>query len=77
MNKPVPNGELIGRLMKRFIYTAGITGLHAGRDIDHHDAGGHAMSVNQSPDVHAARFARTRQLAGSAPGLALVIIGGI
>jgi hypothetical protein len=26
MNKPVPNGELIGRLMKRFIYTAGITG---------------------------------------------------
>ena len=27
MNKPVPNGELIGRLMKRFIYTAGITGL--------------------------------------------------
>jgi hypothetical protein len=27
MNKPVPNGELIARLMKRFIYTAGITGL--------------------------------------------------
>ena len=27
MNKPVPNGERIGRLMKRFIYTAGITGL--------------------------------------------------
>lgn len=27
MNKPVPNGELIGKLMKRFIYTAGITGL--------------------------------------------------
>ena len=27
MNKPVPNGELIGRLMKRFIYTAGITGV--------------------------------------------------
>src|SRR5665213_1275055 len=27
MNKLVPNGELIGRLMKRFIYTAGITGL--------------------------------------------------
>jgi len=27
MNKPVPNGELIGRLMKRFIYTAGITGI--------------------------------------------------
>lgn len=27
MNKPVPNGEVIGRLMKRFIYTAGITGL--------------------------------------------------
>ncbi|MFZ1063464.1 MAG: hypothetical protein WAN30_08335 [Acidimicrobiales bacterium] len=27
MNKPEPNGELIGRLMKRFIYTAGITGL--------------------------------------------------
>ena len=26
MNKPVPNGERIGRLMKRFIYTAGITG---------------------------------------------------
>ncbi len=26
MNKPNPNGELIGRLMKRFIYTAGITG---------------------------------------------------
>lgn len=27
MNKPVPNGERIGRLMNRFIYTAGITGL--------------------------------------------------
>jgi hypothetical protein len=26
MRKPAPNGELIGRLMKRFIYTAGITG---------------------------------------------------
>ena len=27
MNKTVPNGERIGRLMKRFIYTAGITGI--------------------------------------------------
>jgi hypothetical protein len=27
MNKPVPNGERIGRLMKRFIVTAGITGI--------------------------------------------------
>ena len=27
MNKPVPNGERIGRLMQRFIYTAGITGI--------------------------------------------------
>ena len=27
MNKPVPNGERIGLLMKRFIYTAGITGI--------------------------------------------------
>lgn len=27
MNKPAPNGERIGRLMKRFIYTAGITGV--------------------------------------------------
>ena len=27
MRKPEPNGELIGRLMKRFIYTAGITGV--------------------------------------------------
>ncbi len=27
MNKPVPNGERIARLMNRFIYTAGITGL--------------------------------------------------
>src|ERR1019366_6670247 len=27
MNKPVPNGERIGRLMKRFIYTAGVTGV--------------------------------------------------
>lgn len=27
MNKPVPNGERIGRLMKRFVVTAGITGL--------------------------------------------------
>jgi hypothetical protein len=27
MNKPVPNGERIGRLMKRFIYTSGITGV--------------------------------------------------
>jgi hypothetical protein len=26
LRKPAPNGELIGRLMKRFIYTAGITG---------------------------------------------------
>ena len=27
LRKPRPNGELIGRLMRRFIYTAGITGL--------------------------------------------------
>jgi hypothetical protein len=27
MNKPLPNGERIGRLMKRFVYTAGITGV--------------------------------------------------
>jgi hypothetical protein len=26
LKKPRPNGELIGRLMKRFVYTAGITG---------------------------------------------------
>jgi hypothetical protein len=26
LRKPAPNGELIGRLMRRFIYTAGITG---------------------------------------------------
>ncbi|MDA8262370.1 MAG: hypothetical protein M0Z47_06020 [Actinomycetota bacterium] len=26
LRKPQPNGELVGRLMKRFIYTAGITG---------------------------------------------------
>jgi hypothetical protein len=26
LRKPVPNGALIGKLMKRFIYTAGITG---------------------------------------------------
>ncbi|HUY07348.1 MAG TPA: hypothetical protein VMU99_08825 [Acidimicrobiales bacterium] len=26
MNKPHPNGQLIERLMKRFIYTAGVTG---------------------------------------------------
>jgi hypothetical protein len=27
MKKPRPDGEVIGKLMKRFIYTAGITGL--------------------------------------------------
>jgi hypothetical protein len=27
MNKPRPNGEIIGKLMRRFIYTAGITGI--------------------------------------------------
>lgn len=27
MNKPVPNGERIARLMKRFLYTAGVLGL--------------------------------------------------
>jgi hypothetical protein len=27
MNKPVPNGQRIERLMKRFIYTAGATGI--------------------------------------------------
>jgi hypothetical protein len=27
MRKPEPNGELIARLMKRFIYTAGVTGM--------------------------------------------------
>jgi hypothetical protein len=26
LKKPEPNGELIGKLMKRFVYTAGITG---------------------------------------------------
>ncbi len=27
LKKPRPNGELIGRLMRRFVYTAGITGV--------------------------------------------------
>jgi hypothetical protein len=27
LKKPQPNGEIIGRLMRRFIFTAGITGL--------------------------------------------------
>ena len=27
MRKPQPDGEIIGRLMRRFIYTAGITGV--------------------------------------------------
>ncbi len=27
MNKPRPNGERIGRLMRRFVYTAGVTGV--------------------------------------------------
>lgn len=27
MNKPQPNPEIIGRMMKRFVYTAGVTGL--------------------------------------------------
>jgi hypothetical protein len=27
LRKPRPNGELIGKLMRRFTYTAGITGL--------------------------------------------------
>jgi len=27
MNKPEPNPEIIGRMMKRFVYTAGITGI--------------------------------------------------
>ena len=27
MRKPQPDGEIIGRLMKRFVYTAGITGV--------------------------------------------------
>jgi len=27
LRKPNPNGELIGKLMRRFVYTAGITGL--------------------------------------------------
>lgn len=27
LRKPEPDGELIGRLMRRFVYTAGITGL--------------------------------------------------
>lgn len=26
MRKPTPNGEVIGRLMRRFVYTAGVTG---------------------------------------------------
>ena len=27
MNKPQPNPEIIGRMMKRFVYTAGVTGI--------------------------------------------------
>jgi hypothetical protein len=27
MNKPKPNPDIIGRMMKRFVYTAGITGV--------------------------------------------------
>ncbi|HEX4491949.1 MAG TPA: hypothetical protein VH914_12145 [Acidimicrobiia bacterium] len=27
MNKPEPDGEIIGKLMQRFVYTAGVTGV--------------------------------------------------
>jgi hypothetical protein len=27
LKKPQPDGELIGKLMQRFVYTAGITGI--------------------------------------------------
>jgi hypothetical protein len=27
MKKPQPNGEIIAKLMRRFVYTAGITGV--------------------------------------------------
>lgn len=35
LNKPSPNGERIAHLMKRFIYTAGVTGLPP---VSHHTA---------------------------------------
>ena len=54
MRKPRPNGEVIAKLMKRFIYTAGITGLMQVATLDHHDPGGLPMSV-PSPDAPAGR----------------------
>ena len=37
LRKPQPDGRVIEKLMQRFVYTAGITGVDAGRDADHHD----------------------------------------
>ena len=37
LRKPQPNGAVIEKLMRRFIYTAGITGAMQVGDADHHD----------------------------------------
>ena len=45
LKKPHPNGARIQRLMKVFIYTAGITGLMQIADHLHHDVPGEPLSA--------------------------------
>ena len=40
LKKPRPNPAVIERLMKRFIYCAGVLGVDAGRDARDHDQAG-------------------------------------
>ena len=78
MHKARPDGEVIARLMKRFVYTAGITGADAGRDADHHDQGGDPVSAEPGRRARGLRRGvslRWPELA--TVSLAMVVIGGI
>jgi len=49
MNKPVPNGERIGRLDEEVHRDGGHHGHDADRHLDHHDSGGDPMSIDSAP----------------------------
>ena len=67
LKKPRPNPEVIERLMKRFIYCAGVLGVDADRDAGDHDQAGVRMNERKLPPVTQLGMA----------SLALIVAGGI
>ena len=73
LKKPQPNPQMIERLMKRFIYCAGLTGHDADRHARDHDQAGLRMSAAHEPTPHLPPSDAQLGMAS----LALIVAGGI